>query len=319
MTERASPFPLVMEQPQAAEGHGDAVLVAGVDDLLVADGAAGLHDGGHAGAAGALDVVTEGEESVRTKAHTGHLAEVSLLFLGGQRLGLAGEGLGPDIITDDVLRGIADVNINGVVAVGLCHIVAEGQVQHLVHVAQLPVICLLTGQTGAVDAALLACTHADGLAIVGVAHAVGSQFANHIVNVMHNTTEIVDDLLTVKGPFLKIAFANMTSRRTTDCLKELQEKFSSEIKVVTSGNIWIDFIVPGCNKGSALRNLMDLFGITPEECVAFGDQYNDVEMLETVGMGYAMSNAAPGIAGHAKYITDSVEEVLEDILAGLDL
>lgn len=134
-----------------------------------------------------------------------------------------------------------------------------------------------------------------------------------------NTTEIVDDLLTVKGPFLKIAFANMTSRRTTDCLKELQEKFSSEIKVVTSGNIWIDFIVPGCNKGSALRNLMDLFGITPEECVAFGDQYNDVEMLETVGMGYAMSNAAPGIAGHAKYITDSVEEVLEDILAGLDL
>jgi len=42
-------------------------------------------------------------------------------------------------------------------------------------------------------------------------------------------------------------------------------------------------------------------------------------MFETVGMGYAMSNAAPGIAGHAKYITDSVEEVLEDILAGLDL
>ena len=28
-----------------------------------------------------------------------------------------------------------------------------------------------------------------------------SQFANHIVNVMHNTTEIVDDLLTVKGDF----------------------------------------------------------------------------------------------------------------------
>ena len=59
------PFSLVMEQPQAAEGHGDAVLVAGIDDLLVADGAAGLHDGGHAGAAGTLDVVAEGEECVR--------------------------------------------------------------------------------------------------------------------------------------------------------------------------------------------------------------------------------------------------------------
>lgn len=52
-----------------------------------------------------------------------------------------------------------------------------------------------------------------------------SQFANHIVNVMHNTTEIVDDLLTVKVPFLKIAFANMTSRRTTDCLKDFRRNF----------------------------------------------------------------------------------------------
>ena len=51
-----------MEQPQAAEGHGDAVLVAGINDLLVTDGTAGLHDGGHAGAAGTLDVVAEGEE-----------------------------------------------------------------------------------------------------------------------------------------------------------------------------------------------------------------------------------------------------------------
>ena len=53
--------------------------------------------------------------------------------------------------------------------------------------------------------------------------------------------------------------------------------------------------------------------------MAFGDQYNDVEMLELAGYGYAMSNAAPGIAGTTqKYVTASVEEVLEDVLTGLD-
>ena len=57
-----------MEQPDAAERHGDAVLVAGVNDLLVADGAAGLDDGRHAGAAGTLDVVAKGEERVRAQA-----------------------------------------------------------------------------------------------------------------------------------------------------------------------------------------------------------------------------------------------------------
>ena len=39
--------------------------------------------------------------------------------------------------------------------------------------AQLPEVRLLASQTGAVDAALLAGTHADGLAAEGIAHAVG--------------------------------------------------------------------------------------------------------------------------------------------------
>ena len=84
--------------------------------------------------------------------------------------------------------------------------------------------------------------------------------------------------------------------------------------MVTSGHVWIDFIVPDCNKGTALMQLMELFSVKPEECIAFGDQYNDVEMLEAAGKSYAMSNAAPGIAEYADYVTDSVEDVLEEIL-----
>ena len=39
---------LVAEVARAGEDHCDAVLVAGVDGLLVAHGTAGLDDGGHA-------------------------------------------------------------------------------------------------------------------------------------------------------------------------------------------------------------------------------------------------------------------------------
>ena len=46
------------------EGHGDAVAIAGLDDVVVADGAAGLGDVGDAALLGALDVVAEGEEGV---------------------------------------------------------------------------------------------------------------------------------------------------------------------------------------------------------------------------------------------------------------
>lgn len=146
-----------------------------------------------------------------------------------------------------------------------------------------------------------------------------TEFVNHIVNVMRNTTKIVDDITKIEGPILKIAICNMVDgpHIVDKYLKYLKDLFQSEISVVTSGNIWIDFIAPDANKGSALKNLIDLLGIAPEECVAFGDQYNDVEMLQLVGTSYAMSNAAPGISYYADYVTDSVEDVLEDILADL--
>ena len=63
-----------------AERHRNAVLVAGVDDLLVPDGAARLHNGGHAAAAGALDVVAEGEEGVAAQGNAGDGGQPGALF-----------------------------------------------------------------------------------------------------------------------------------------------------------------------------------------------------------------------------------------------
>ena len=144
-------------------------------------------------------------------------------------------------------------------------------------------------------------------------------FVDFIANGMKNTTEVVDDLMKVEGPVLKISICNRDDEPQVveDYLRHLQEMFGSEIKIVTSGNIWIDAISPDANKGTALEVFLDLFGIDREECMAFGDQYNDVEMLEAAGISYAMSTAAPGIEKHATHITDSVEDVLEDILAQL--
>ena len=93
----------MMEQPDAAERHRNAVLVAGVDHLCVADGAARLYNGGHAAAARALDVIAEREEGITAQAHTGHGIQPGALFLDGQRGRLLGEGLGPDIVADDML------------------------------------------------------------------------------------------------------------------------------------------------------------------------------------------------------------------------
>lgn len=144
-------------------------------------------------------------------------------------------------------------------------------------------------------------------------------FVNHIINVMKNTTRVVDDIRSVSNPIYKIAIGNLKEgpHIIDKYLHHLQDKFRSEIKIVTSGNFWIDFIAPGTNKGAALLDLLNVLQIKPEECMAFGDQYNDVEMLQTAGISYAMSNSAPGISYYSTYVTSSVEDVLEDVLSSL--
>lgn len=139
-----------------------------------------------------------------------------------------------------------------------------------------------------------------------------SAFIEHVQNVLRYDLKVVDDLAQVTEPFLKIAICDF--RGTEDIQPYFQERFAKEIKVVTSGYAWIDFIAPNANKGTALADLAAHLGIKPEECMAFGDQYNDTEMLQFAGTSYAMSDGAPGISDYTTDVTDSVEDVLRDLL-----
>lgn len=141
------------------------------------------------------------------------------------------------------------------------------------------------------------------------------KFIDHMRNVINFDITVVDNWEDIQETFLKIAVCDFNG--TKKLAPFFTERFSDEIKVVTSGNIWVDFIAPNANKAIGLSSLLDHLNISPEDGVAFGDQYNDVEMLQLAGTSYAMSNAAPGIAYYTTYVTDSVEEVLQDIAAGI--
>ncbi len=141
-------------------------------------------------------------------------------------------------------------------------------------------------------------------------------FIRHIRDVVRYDMRTVDDLAEVTEPFLKIAVCDFAG--TDDIEAYFRKMFGDEIKVVTSGLIWIDFIAPNANKGIGLANLAAYLGIKAEECMAFGDQYNDIEMLEFAGASYAMSDGAPELARHATDVTESVEEVLRGLLRSLD-
>ena len=137
-------------------------------------------------------------------------------------------------------------------------------------------------------------------------------FISHILNTIKYDMVVVDDLKQIQKPFLKIAMCDF---HTPDkLLPFFKNQFRSEIKVVTSGNIWVDFIAPNANKGQALSNLLAHLHLSASDGIAFGDQYNDLEMLELAGTGYAMKNAAPGVSDNADKVTESAERIMREIL-----
>ncbi len=95
---------------------------------------------------------------------------------------------------------------------------------------------------------------------------------------------------------------------------ELIERHKDKAKCTISGKAWIDFTAPDVNKGRALLELIDSLGISPEECVAFGDNYNDLEMLSAVKYGYVMNNAVEEIRNMYSYHCDDVATAIRELI-----
>lgn len=88
----------------------------------------------------------------------------------------------------------------------------------------------------------------------------------------------------------------------------LYERVGELFDLGISGDHWIDITNRGVTKGAAVKRLQALFGVTPEETMTFGDNFNDIEMLGCARYSFAMENAAAEIQKHANYIAKSNRE-----------
>ncbi len=89
-------------------------------------------------------------------------------------------------------------------------------------------------------------------------------------------------------------------------VKELREKYP-QIYTVKSHNYFCEIAAKEATKGNAIKFLASKYKIKPEEIIAIGDQNNDIEMVETAGIGIAMGNGTEEIKKAANYVTDSIQ------------
>jgi len=91
-------------------------------------------------------------------------------------------------------------------------------------------------------------------------------------------------------------------------LENLMKSYPELHLYENSGENWCQVMQNSSTKYNAIKILADYYGYTLKEIIAFGDDYNDVEMLRECEIGIAVSNAIKEAKTNADYICESNED-----------
>lgn len=94
---------------------------------------------------------------------------------------------------------------------------------------------------------------------------------------------------------------------TVEELEAFNAAFEGRCRAVDINGLSSDLMLWGVNKQVGFRHLLEHIGVDPGDCIAFGDNLNDLEILRFVGTGVAMGNGDPQLKAQSDYVTEAVD------------
>lgn len=85
------------------------------------------------------------------------------------------------------------------------------------------------------------------------------------------------------------------------------KKLLPELNYYAPYNYAMECYGENVNKGNTLRELFAHLKLEKDECMAFGDGDNDIEMLKMCGIGVCMGNGTTAAKQAADYVTDDID------------
>ena len=124
--------------------------------------------------------------------------------------------------------------------------------------------------------------------------------------------ETVVETTSIEGSLQSLSDTLMVDKILCMCDSEymspsetLLRKYFPELSIARSSDSLLEIMAGGINKAEAVKYLCELRKIPLTSTIAFGDNYNDLEMLEGAGIGVAMGNSK-------QYVKDAANEVTGD-------
>jgi len=83
-------------------------------------------------------------------------------------------------------------------------------------------------------------------------------------------------------------------------------------------SLWMELLPMGVSKAAGIRSLSALLGFTPDECVAIGNDYNDVDMLRAVGKPRVTPDAPEELLAEFPVLPARSPGILADAITAMD-
>ena len=83
---------------------------------------------------------------------------------------------------------------------------------------------------------------------------------------------------------------------------ELDKVLGDKLNIQVSGEVWMDVMAAGVSKGSALKALQKSLDVKKSETMAFGDYFNDLDMLMSAEWSFCPENGHEEIKSQTRFI-----------------
>lgn len=120
----------------------------------------------------------------------------------------------------------------------------------------------------------------------------------------YSSRTVLDDLTAVDDVIFKIAVYDENNPQEYS-YPVLEKLYGDTLSLVVSGHLWMDIMQKGISKGAAIKKLQKAMGITPAETMAFGDFYNDADMLAAAEYSFVMENANDDMKQYGKFTAEN--------------
>ena len=128
------------------------------------------------------------------------------------------------------------------------------------------------------------------------------------IDITQATAEVADFDALLRAGTLPNKILVMCEPPTCEEMERELGKLFPKLNVVRSAQHLLEVMDKSVSKATGIEILLKHYGFTVDEAIAFGDNYNDIEMLEYIPQSVAMSNAPEKIKTIARAVTDTNED-----------